>query len=160
MIKFILLVAQQLIKNCNEMCFFKYRKRTTLSFYNPNLCHWRFKSYFEWPTMTLVNSLVLCLTTVWLKKKESHSKIYCNHQKKVWQIEFRMTCPSLSLSFSLGYLVIVKIYMINTSTVEPKCLCCSDWKHSQIFRNSFGKIYPWLNIYICSSLTKSENEHL
>ena len=61
---------------------------------------------------------------------------------------------------SLERLVIVYIRIINTSTVEAKYLCCPDWKRSQIFRNSFGKKYPLLNIYIRSPLTKSKNEHL
>ena len=65
-----------------------------------------------------------------------------------------------SSSLSLMCLVIVNICIINASTVEPKCLCCPDWKHSQIFRNSFGKNYPWVNIYTCSPLTKSKNKHL
>ena len=25
--------------------------------------------------------------------------------------------------------------------MEPKCLCCPDWRRSEIFRNSFGKTF-------------------
>ena len=68
-------------------------------------------------------------------------------------MEFRITS-----SLSIGRPVIVNIRIINAST--PKCLCCPDWRYSEIFRNSYGKNYPWLNIYILSPLTKSKNEHL
>ena len=61
MIRVILLVARRSIKNRNETCLFKYRKRKTDSFYNQKVWLCRFTSYLEWPTMTLVNSLVLCL---------------------------------------------------------------------------------------------------
>ena len=47
---------------------------------------------------------------------------------------------SLSLSLSLGCPVIVNICIINASTVERKCLCCQEWRRSQIFRNLFGEI--------------------
>ena len=57
------------------------------------------------------------------------------------------------LSFSLGRAVMVNIHIINASTGMPKCLCYLDWRCSKIFRNSFGKNYPWLNIYIRSPLT-------
>ena len=63
-------------------------------------------------------------------------------------------------SLSFGRPVIIDIYIINAFTVEPKYLCCPDWKHSQSFRNSFGRNYLWLNIYICSTLTKNKNKHL
>ena len=61
-----------------------------------------------------------------------------------------------SAPLSLGYSVIINIHVINASTVGPKYLRCPDWRHSQIFRNSFGKNHPWFNIYIHSPFTKSK----
>ena len=90
-------------------------------------------------TMTLVNSLILApddSRNVWLNKRESHPKIYRCHQKKIWQMEFRMTNPP-SLYLSLVRPVIVNICIINASTVEPKCRYSPDRRRSQTFRNSF-----------------------
>ena len=79
----------------------------------------------------------------------------------IWNLEWPvpLSLLSLSLSLSLGRPVLVNIRIIYASTVEPKCLCWPDWRHSKIFRNLFLKNYHWLNIHIRSPLTKSRNEH-
>ena len=96
---------------------------------------------------------------IWLKKGVASIKYHL----KIWQMKFRMTSPfclsvsvPLFLSLSLWRPVIVKICIIKASTVEPKCLCCSNWRCSQIFTNSFGKNCHWLNNFLRSSLTKSK----
>ena len=138
MIKIIFLVARWSIKNRNETCLVKYRKRKTDSFYNP------FTSYLEWPTMILANSLVLCLAPDDRRNVEKgvSSTKYAAQIKRIsnkWNLEWP---ASLSLSLSLGRPVILNILIINTTIVEPKCLCSQDWRRLQIFRNSFGKSYP------------------
>ena len=99
----ILLVSRRSIKNRNEMCLFKYRKRKTDSFYNPKIWHWIFTSYLVWPTMWLMNSLVLCLApddrrNVWLKKKGVISPKYTaliKRRSDKWNLEW--PAPALSL---------------------------------------------------------------
>ena len=44
--------------------------------------------------------------------------------------------------------------------MEPKCFCCPDCKHSQIFKIHLQKNHPRVNICIRSPLTKSKNVHL
>ena len=100
-----------------------------------------------WPSKCLV------------KQKEVASPKYTSIIKRSdkWNLEWP---TPLSLSLSLGRLLIVNIRIINASTVEPRGLCCLDWRRSQTFRNSFGKKYPLLNINIRSPFTKSKNKHL
>ena len=73
-------------------------KRKTHSFYNPKVCHWRFASYLE-RHLKILWSRAWRQTTVEMtgyRKGSCILKIYPYHQK-IWQMEFRMTSPSLSL---------------------------------------------------------------
>ena len=98
------------------------------------------------------------LTTFWLKKRGSRiPKIFRNPQK-IWQMEFRMTntsfsplsvsfsqwlclslCLSVCLSLSFERSFIANCRIIHAFSVEPKFLCCLDWRRALIFRNSSGK---------------------
>ena len=90
---------------------------------------------------------------VWLKKGLAYTKYTAiiKRRSDKWNLEWKAP-------LSLRRPVIVNICIINASIEEPKCLCYPDWRRSQIFRNSLGRNYPWLNIYICSTLSKRKKK--
>ena len=98
--------------------------------------------------MTWVNSLVLCLYPWRLMTVEmSGLRKGVASPKYIAIIKRRSDKCNLE-----GRPVVVKIHIINTSSMYTKCFCSPDWRRSHIFRNSFEKNLPWLKIYIRSPL--------
>ena len=156
--KVILLITWWSIKNRYEICLFKYRKRKTFFLQAKNMqlkIHKLLRMTYngiKWILWSRAWWLSKCLVKEKGVTFPKYTTIIKRRSEK-WNLEW----PAL---LSLGCQVIVNIYIINASIVKTRCLCCLDWRCSQIFRNSFGKNYPRLNIYICSLLMKRKNEHL
>ena len=78
--------------------------------------------YSEWPTMILVNALVLCLASddcrnVWLEKRESHPQMLLQSSKEDFiNGILNDQPPSPSPSLYLGPPVIMNIRIIDAST--------------------------------------------